>query len=285
MLKKHTLFTITLLCSAPLYAIQIESKGLSQDAGNYVAATPAAINTSNSADDSTATTPTNLNWQLMQKAERLENDIRSLRGKMEEQDNEIAQLKHDLQNRYTDLDQRLELLQEKVDPDSVAKPEEDNQQDTSPSTNAKSAVNTATTTVKAQSTPSAQISPSKNKDEADKVAYTVALEAYKQGGAKKAIAPMQAFIKNHPNSAYISNAYFWLAEFNLGTDPTNYVDAKKNFEIVANKYPNSSKASSALYRLHSISLNVDKNAALANKYKNQILTNYPKSEEAGFLKK
>lgn len=119
----------------------------------------------------------------------------------------------------------------------------------------------------------------------DKAAYTVALEAYKQGGAKKAIAPMQAFIKNHPNSVYISNAYFWLAEFNLGIDPANYTEAKKNFEIVANKYPNSAKASSALYRLHSISLNVDKNSALANKYKKQILTSYPKSEEASFLKK
>ncbi len=134
MLKKHTLFTITLLCSTPLYAIPIESRRLSQDAGNYVAATAPAINVSNSPNDNTATTPTNVNWQLMQKADRLENELRSLRGKMEEQDNEIAQLKHDLQNRYTDLDQRLELLQEKVDPDSVAKPEEDNQQDTPPST-------------------------------------------------------------------------------------------------------------------------------------------------------
>ena len=29
---------------------------------------------------------------------------------------------------------------------------------------------------------------------------------------------------------------------------------------------------------------VDKNTALANKYKTQILSKYPKSEEAGFLK-
>ena len=44
---------------------------------------------------------------------------------------------------------------------------------------------------------------------------------------------MQNFIKNHPNSVYISNAYFWLAEFNLAIEPTNYSEAKKNFEIVA----------------------------------------------------
>lgn len=269
MLKKHTLFTATMLISASLYAIPIESRGLSQDSSNPVVVTAQAINISNSPNE-TAITPTNVNWQLMQKAERLENELRNLRGKMEEQDNEIAQLKHDLQNRYTDLDQRLELLQEKVDPDSVTKPEEDNQQDISPST-------------KQSTTNSYPLST--QTESADKTAYTVALEAYKQGGAKKAIAPMQSFIKQYPNSVYISNAYFWLAEFNLSIEPTNYVDAKKNFEVVANKYPNSAKASSALYRLHSIALNVDKNTALANKYKTQILSNYPKSEEASFFKK
>ncbi len=133
MLKKHTLFTITLLCSTPLYAIPIESRGLSQDAGNYVAATAPAINVSNSPNDNTATTPTNVNWQLMQKADRLENELRSLRGKMEEQDNEIEKLKNELTNRYADLDQRLELLQQKIEPTEDTDTTEDNQQGTAPS--------------------------------------------------------------------------------------------------------------------------------------------------------
>ncbi len=54
-------------------------------------------------------------------------------AKIEEQDNEIAQLKHELQNRYTDLDQRLELLQQKIDPESAPTAKEDNQKDTAPS--------------------------------------------------------------------------------------------------------------------------------------------------------
>ena len=111
MLKKHTLCALTLLCSAPALAnIPIESRGLSQNSGS--ASTPAAIGASNSG----APVTTNLNWQLMQKNQQLENDIRTLRGKMEEQENEIAQLKHELTNRYTDLDQRLELLNQKINP-------------------------------------------------------------------------------------------------------------------------------------------------------------------------
>ena len=129
MLKKHALCALALLCSTPIFAnIPIESHNLSQSSARY--ANSPAIATSNMA---TANVPTNINWQLMQKNQQLENDIRLLRGKIEEQDNEIAQLKHELQNRYTDLDQRLELLQQKIDPESAPAAEEDNQKDTAPS--------------------------------------------------------------------------------------------------------------------------------------------------------
>jgi TolA-binding protein len=277
MLKKHALCALALLCSTSVFAnIPIESHNLSQSSANY--ANSPAIGTTNMG---TANVPTNVNWQLMQKNQQLENDIRQLRGKMEEQENEISQLKHELQNRYTDLDQRLELLQQKVDPESAPTPEENNQKDSSPGTS-----NSQLTIPAPQSasnvTPTAQ---GLNANiEQEKAAYTIALDAYKQGGAKKAIAPMQNFIKNHPDSVYISNAYFWLAEFNLAIEPTNYTEAKKNFEIVATKYPQSAKAASALYRLYSIAKDVDHKPALAAQYRSKILSQYPQSEEAGFVK-
>ena len=284
MLKKHALYALTLTCSASLYAnIPIESRGLSQGSNELSSGNSTAVN-------STAQVQTNPTWQLIQKNQQLENDIRVLRGKMEEQDNEIEKLKKELTNRYTDLDQRLELLQQKVDPESAASPEEDNQQDTSPSTTT-GTTGTVNTTVQPKApatTPAINAGTTVNVSsqlELEKAAYTIALDAYKQGGAKKAIAPMQNFIKNHPNSVYIGNAYFWLAEFNLAIEPTNYTEAKKNFNIVANQYPNSAKASNALYRLYSIAKDVDRDSVQAAKAKNKILANYPKSEEASYFKK
>ncbi|MEG2359428.1 YbgF trimerization domain-containing protein, partial [Acinetobacter sp.] len=235
---------------------------------------------------SAAQVPTNLNWQLMQKNQQLENDIRTLRGKLEEQDNEIEKLKSELSNRYADLDQRLELLQQKLDPSTADSAAEDSQQDISPSSPA-----AGTVTVPADAPPSAPAAQQTvvagakpSSAELDKAAYTVALDAYKQGGAKKAIAPMQNFIKSNPNSAYISNAHFWLAEFNLAIEPTNYPEAKRNYNIVVTKYPNSSRASRALYQLYSIAKDVDRNAAQAAQLKQKLLKNYPKSEEAKFFK-
>ena len=269
MLKQHALFSLALLSSASLFAIPIESRGLSDSNANS-----ANINTA-------APIAGNLNWDLLQKNQQLENQVRELRGKMEEQDHAIDQLNKELVNRYTDLDQRLELLQQKIDPEEP-QTEDDTQNNATPSVaaspaaiitpqkNTQLAVNTPTT-----NTPADQ----------EKAAYTIALDAYKNGGAKKAIAPMQNFIKNNPNGSYTGNAYFWLAEFNLAIEPPNYPEAKKNYEMVAAKFPNSAKAPRALYQLYSIAKDVNKNVQSANVYKNKLLTTYPKSEEAGYFKK
>ena len=277
MLKKHSLCALTLLCTTPVFAnIPIESRGLSQATNNSVNPISVAVDTGASA------TATNINWQIMQKNQQLESDLRSLRGKLEEQDNEIAQLKHELENRYADLDQRLELLQQKVDPEASTTTE-DNQQDTPPSNT--TITNPSSNTTAAAVNKAPVVVSTQNTSELEKAAYTVALDAYKQGGAKKAIAPMQNFIKNNPNSVYISNAYFWLAEFNLAIEPTNYAEAKKNYGIVANQYPNSSRAPRAVYQLYNIAKEVDKNSTQANQYKAKLLKQYPKSEEASFFKK
>ncbi|WP_202741872.1 YbgF trimerization domain-containing protein [Acinetobacter calcoaceticus] len=285
-LMKHSLLFIALMSTTSLYAnIPIESRGLSQSGGS-------STNTSSN----NVSVPSNLNWELMQKNQQLENDVRTLRGQLEEQSNDIEQLKKDLSNRYTDLDQRLELLNQKVDPESAPSDNPANSDTPAPanaeaSTVENKVVNTTPTSNPSTTPPpqpEASQPPSQNQSnsvELEKAAYTVALDAYKQGGAKKAIAPMQNFIKNHPNSVYTGNAYFWLAEFNLATDPVNYNEAKKNYNVVATRYPNSSKAPRALYQLYSIAKDVDKNTASANQYKTKILSQYPKSEEAKFFNK
>lgn len=270
MLNKHSLIALALLSSAQAFAVPIESNRLSDASGANQA-------NQNASGANTAAISSNMNWDLLQQNQRMENQLRELRGKIEEQENQIDQLNKELTNRYTDLDQRLELLQQKIDPTE----EEPQAEPETPNTNAAPAASTTSTVPVSSNTP--QITA--NQAELDKAAYTIALDAYKQGGAKKAIAPMQNFIKNNPNSIYTGNAHFWLAEFNLAIEPPNYNEAKKNYEIVAAKFPDSAKASRSLYQLYSIAKDVNKNTLSAEVYKKKLLTNYPKSEEAGYFKK
>lgn len=272
MLNKHSFLLTALLGATALHAaVPVESRGLSQtSATSSTSATSAQQAASNN----------NPTWELIQKNQKLESDIRSLRGQLEEHDNEIDKLKKELNNRYTDLDQRLELLMQKIDPESAPAAEEP----TSSTVPANSTVSSSSIIASPPQANTSSNTAAQPSSELEKAAYTVALDAYKQGGAKKAIAPMQNFIKNHPNSVYTGNAYFWLAEFNLAIEPPNYKEAKKNYTVVVNQYPNSAKASRALYQLYSIAKDVDKDAGLANQYKNKLLTSYPQSEEARYFK-
>jgi len=236
----------------------------------------------------------------LQKNQKLEEEIRKLRGQLEEHDNAIEQLKKELTNRYTDLDQRLELLSQKIDPpEENAEAQDETAATGTASTDTAAPVIAPTAPAAQQQTAPAKAQPAAdrppantattsnttNQIELEKAAYTVALDAYKQGGAKKAIQPMQNFIKNHPNGIYVGNAYFWLAEFYLAVEPVDYKAAKQNYNIVATRYPNSAKASRAVYQLYSIANEVDKNTALANQYKTKLLSQYPQSEEAKFIQK
>ena len=270
MLKKHSLLFIALLGSSQLYAIPIESRGLSQQqANNVVAASPS------------------LNWEIMQKNQKLEEDIRKLRGQLEEHENAIDQLKKELTNRYTDLDQRIELLSQKIDPPEENTEGENTATDAAQTASEAPVAPPTSTNASQPNTPPKMVTAdnTNNQVELEKAAYTVALDAYKQGGAKKAIQPMQNFIKNHPNGIYAGNAYFWLADFYLALEPVNYKAAKQNYNIVATRYPNSDKASRSVYQLYSIAKDVDKNTALANQYKTKLLTQFPQSKEAKLFQK
>ncbi len=270
-LKQHTILIFSLFSSAGLYAIPIESRGLSE------ANQPSQSNVQNinSSMENSSPISGNPSWDLLQKAQGLENQIRELRGKIEEQDHQIDQLTKELNSRYADLDQRLTLLQSSDHTEEQDNQTEDNQTATQ--------TQTQTQTQKTNNN-SSPATTANNQQDLEKAAYTVALDAYKQGGAKKAIAPMQNFIKSYPDSVYTGNAYFWLAEFNLAIEPANYKEAKKNYEIVAAKFPNSAKSPRALYQLYSIANDVEKNPASAKVYKSKLLSTYPKSEEAKYFK-
>lgn len=102
--NKFALLGLALLSTSALYAIPVENRGLS-DAVVVV-------------NNGTNPIAGNSNWDLIQKNQQLENQIRELRGKIEEQDYAIEQLIKEVKNNYDDLDQRLELLNQKLEPDT-----------------------------------------------------------------------------------------------------------------------------------------------------------------------
>ena len=271
MLNKHVLTVLALLSAGSVSAnIPIELHGLSQSTNNKT--------------DATSATSANLNWQLIQTNQQLERELRLLRGQLEEQDHEIGQLKNELNNRYVDFDQRLNLLLQKVDPDAVIETAEPTNletqqveegielpQVTSATTNSPVSTSNNVANLNAAQAPQAS--------EQEKNAYNLVLDVFKQNGAKAAIEPMQNFIATYPKSVYVSNAYYGLAEFYLSA-PADYTEAKKYFDYVVSNYPESPRVPRALMRLYSIAKDAQQNMLLAEQYKSRLVTQYPNSDDA-----
>ncbi len=229
----------------------------------------------------TADTQGSTLWKLYQQVQQLQQEIRELRGQLEAQQNGLDRTQSELKNRYTDLDQRIEALKEQTD-DSALEETTDDSTDTTPDSSDDQPISSPTQT---------DPTPSKGNqfvnqpaDGADKQAYIGAYDAYKAGGAAKAIQPMQQFIVNFPDSVYIPNAYYWLGEFYLASNPADFNKAKKSFNEVVTKYPKSAKASTALYRMATISQEIDKRPQEALSMMKKLSQDYPNSTEAQYAK-
>lgn len=262
-------------------------------------------NMSNPAADQTADTQGSTLWKLYQQVQQLQQEVRELRGQLEAQQNGLDRTQKDLKNRYTDLDQRLELLREKSEDSSTEEvPSEETNTDSDASKNNTATPpnvapnkNLDTNPISPPNQPKPPINPlssptpgasngyvQQQSTDADKQAYIGAYDAYKAGVATKAIKPMQQFIVNFPNSVYVPNAYYWLGEFHLASNPADFTKAKKSFNEVVNKYPKSAKASTALYRIATISQEIDKRPQEALSLMQKLSKDYPNSAEAQYAK-
>lgn len=296
-------------------AVPIEQGSLTQSNNSPVLAGSNAV---------TDTQGSNL-WQLYQQVQQLQQEVRELRGQLESQQNSLDRTQKEVKNRYTDLDQRLEMLKEQtqpadatddtegssnsVNPDSASLPDANapasndpaNSSPNDPSNNPASDSDRATppNATPPVSSPSATPAPSRSASgntlyvqqnaassdqQPDKQAYISAYDAYKAGGAAKAIKPMQQFIASFPNSVYVPNAYYWLGEFYLASNPADFVKAKKSFNEVINKYPKSAKASTALYRVATITQEIDKRTSEATVLMKKLVRDYAGSTEAQYAR-
>lgn len=266
--------TMAMLCvSLSTYAnIPIESRPLTTPIPQVTpTATAAAIT-----DDQSSTL-----WKLYQQVQRLEEEVRLLRGRFESQEQQLSQTDKELKTRFTDLDQRFEQFKEQqVAPSGDSSPVTTAE---TPTIAVSSTPTPSTTAVTPSATPTAPVNSTASvvTDDADKRAYVGAYEAYRVGGASKAVAPMRAFIQNFPNSVYVPNAHYWLGEFYLASTPPDFANAKRSFSVVMQQYPKSAKASAAIYRLATMA-EVDDQLSEATRLMQLLTKQYPNTQEAGY---
>ncbi|MGI4717600.1 MAG: tol-pal system protein YbgF [Janthinobacterium lividum] len=175
---------------------------------------------------------------LLNQHEQTMQEISRLRGQIEVLANQIARAQEGQKQLYADLDARLK----KVEP----------QQET----------------VDGQT---AQVLPG------EKTSYESATALFQSGDYKGAATALQDFVRRYPDSAYASNAQYWLgnAYYALG----DYKKAIAAQEVVTSTYAASAKVPDAMLNIAS-SYALLKDSKNAKKALQQLVSKYPESSAA-----
>ena len=191
---------------------------------------------------------------LVLQVQEMQDEVRTLRGMLEEQTRELENLKRRQRDQYLDLDQRLSDVRNtqpalvggaaaagattQAPAVSPAAPRDE------PEVRAPMESQSEVTGIGEPVVQSQAVAAS---PEAEKAAYDQAFQALKELRYADAAESFQAFLDAYPGSEYADNAQYWLGESYYVTK--NFDIALEAFQALLADFPDSPKAPDALLKI------------------------------------
>jgi tol-pal system protein YbgF len=180
---------------------------------------------------------------ISQKNDDLQNELRGLRGQLEELQHSVDTMRNQQRDMYADLDKRLQAVE----------------------------ANRASAPIAATGT----VSPATSGNDRD--AYQAAFNLLKDGKYPDAIAAFNQFMANYPQSGLLDNAQYWLGEAHYVS--RDFAQSQRDFQTVLDKYPSSGKVPDALLKLGYCQYEL-KSYKEARASLNRVVTQYADSNAA-----
>ena len=207
--------------------------------------------------------------------EQLQQEVRYLRGMLEEQGNQIHRIERDGKNRYRDIDARVLDLSKRSSGTALAKPTTVSPIGSSLTTpivpvgaeSVNNDVASSPTVVESLPPPT----------EAQKREYQQAYALIKDKKFDEAIERLHLFIEHYPEGDLAGNAYYWLGEVYLVLPQLE--QAKQAFSVVVSAFPLHRKAPDALFKL-GVSYDRLQDPAKSEQYLNEVQLKFPESTAA-----
>ncbi|SDK25365.1 tol-pal system protein YbgF [Pseudomonas delhiensis] len=258
-------FLTLMACGLPLMAAAAVPVVDGND-GGYASAPPAGYGTAGTdgayaGGGAAAAAPVSGQAQLFLQLQQMQDEIARLRGTLEEQQNQIQQLKQESLERYQDLDRRLSSA-----------PAQNSSTDGSAAGAGAAAGAAAAQQQQAQPASSEPGDPAK-----EKLYYDAAFDLIKAKDFDKASQAFGAFLRKYPGSQYAGNAQYWLGEVNLAKGDLQ--GAGQAFAKVSQAYPSSPKVPDSLYKLADVERRLGNNDK-ARGILQQVVAQYPGSSAA-----
>ncbi len=191
---------------------------------------------------------------LLQRIDELEQKMRDMQGAIEVQQHLLQTMTAKQQLWFEDVNSRLSRI-----PSGI-------KQETPDGAALDAAKNADTETKAALSSLSSQdvVTPAGKNDE--KQSYQSAYHLVQLRAFPEAIKAFNNFLTNYPETSYAPNVHYWLGELYL--QQGRYLDAKHEFSMVIEKFPNHIKAADASLKLSYVYSNMGD----ANLARQQLLT-------------
>lgn len=212
--------------------------------------------------------------ELFFMVEQLRDEVRNLRGTVEEQQHRIEQLSKQSRDRYVDLDGRLLELSGRVSELEDGK---------ASATGGSGGAETARTSGSAadRTGPARETVSFRPPNNFEQKTYNAIQEKIRAKKYTAAIDDLYQFISDYPEGDLTVNAYYWLGEVYLAQ--SELAQARQAFTIVTARFPSHRKAADALYKVGIVHDRQDEKDKARSTMKS-VLNEYPRSNAAGLAK-
>ena len=229
---------------------QTSSVGASQaPATNTLPAPASGTNRPPGAPQTSGASATNTGnlGELFYQLQLLQEEVRQLRGQMEDQAYQLRQLKQQSLERYVDMDRRL--------------------------SSAGGAGDTSGAAVDGGSTAVAPVLP--GEEEAYRAAYGLLV------GQKfdEAVTGFKQFLRDYPSGRFAPNAWYWLGELYLVITPRDLESSRQAFTLLLEQYPGSNKEADARYKLGKVYFDKG-NPEVARQHFDRVIKEYESDNSA-----
>ncbi len=199
-----------------------------------------------------------LMYELMDRLEQLEQEVRQLRGSMEVYQYKLDEANQADNRRYQDTDRRIQALEGGAQPGAAQAPRAD-------------------PLVSQSSVPVPLVTPPSTGGGDPQREYDQAFAQLRDGAFDDAVVSFSVFLQRYPANTLAGNAQYWLGEAHYVN--RDFEDAKSAFQAVLDKYPSSAKVPDAKLKL-GFTLAELKQTEEARRVLQEVRTQYPDTNAA-----
>ncbi len=196
---------------------------------------------------------------LLEQNQQLRTEVQSLRALVEEQEFEIRKIQRDSLSRYTNVDERLGMLENEAvttvtspgtsvtDRLPPLTPPSPTRQDTSTASSANAVSENSRTATATETNARFSRGTLQPAILSEQQLYQMAYDSAINSNFERAVAEFDQYLSIYPDGRFVSNAHYWKGQAYLYLD--QFGEARDSYEIILAQYEESPKLPDAMYGL------------------------------------